>query len=244
MSKKAKTPSFICEIPLVVSPIQEKKLHSKFEVARHFYNQCLAEAKKRLALMQQSKHYHVIRSLPPSQKDEKRKQFQQLLKTFHFQEFDLHSFSKQLRINHLKRKAECAGAEVVEIDPRKTKLSQTCHCGRIKKKKLSERRHECECGVLSQRDLYSAYLARFIDEQNNFHADQATSSWSSADVLLQTAWEKTFQMASVSQVRNSFGNPFSRRQSRSSVTERIENSQAEMVVRPAETLRQLFLFPS
>ncbi|MEK7487503.1 MAG: transposase, partial [Planctomycetota bacterium] len=51
--------------------------------------------------MQQSKQYQAIRSLPPSQKDEKCKRFQQLLKTFQFQEFDLHSFSKQLRKSYL-----------------------------------------------------------------------------------------------------------------------------------------------
>ncbi|MEK7485250.1 MAG: transposase, partial [Planctomycetota bacterium] len=466
MSKKAKTPSFICKVPLQVSPSQEKKLHSKFEVARHFYNQCLSEAKKRLAFMQQSKQYQTIHQFPYFNKEEKSKQFQQLLKTFSFQEFDLHSFSKHLRksylgthidsqmgqklasrafsavekiwyrkakrvrfkgkfqlssiegksnqsglkwrnnqvlwqglklkskidpddkllkyslqkrvkyvrllrsqirgkwrfyaqlvlagspyekpkkqgevqlkgsvgldlgpssiaivsefsaelkifcpelklkalekrtlqrkldrqrrannptnyeangtikkgkktwknskhylktrtqiseierklasqrktshgtlvnrilkmgrgfhfeslsykgwqkglfgksvsrnapgyfINHLKRKAESASARVVEMNTRTTKLSQTCHCGRIHKKKLSQRIHACNCGVSAQRDLYSAYLARFVDEENVFHTDQATSSWLSADSLLRTAWEKTYQTASVSQVRN------------------------------------------
>jgi hypothetical protein len=134
-------------------------------------------------------------------------------------------------IDRLKRKAESASAKVVELNTRTTKLSQTCHCGRIQKKKLSERRHQCECGVSAQRDLYSAYLARFVDKDNHFHADQATSSWSSADSLLQTAWEKTYQTASVSQVRNSFGNPFSLRQSSSSAQERIDRSQARNVVR-------------
>ncbi|MEK7485467.1 MAG: zinc ribbon domain-containing protein, partial [Planctomycetota bacterium] len=132
-------------------------------------------------------------------------------------------------IDRLKRKAESASATVVEMNTRTTKLSQTCHCGRIQKKKLSERRHECECGVSAQRDLYSAYLARFVDEKNVFHADQAISSWSSADLLLQTVWEKTYQTASISQVRNSFGNPFSQRQSRSFAKERTERSKAGML---------------
>ncbi|MEK7483852.1 MAG: transposase [Planctomycetota bacterium] len=188
----------------------------------------------------------------------------QLLKkgrSFHFEELSYKGWQKGLFgksvsrnapgyfIGRLKRKAESASAKVVEMNTRKTKLSQTCHCGRIKKKKLSDRRHHCDCGVSAQRDLYSAYLARFVDAENVFHADQAISSWSSADSLLQTAWEKTYQTASVAQVRNSFGNPFSLRQSGSPAEERIERSSVGNVVASVsqidgESPKQLFLFPS
>jgi putative transposase len=61
----------------------------------------------------------------------------------------------------LHRKAERAGGVVQWINPRTAKLSQTCPCGSVQKKPLSERWHTCQqCGASAQRDLMSAWLAR------------------------------------------------------------------------------------
>lgn len=46
-----------------------------------------------------------------------------------------------------------------------------------------------------QRDLYSAYLARF-DKDDILHATEANSSWSSAEPLLRAAWRNSQQLAS------------------------------------------------
>lgn len=56
----------------------------------------------------------------------------------------------------LSCKAEEAGRVVVEVDPRFT--SQTCSgCGRVEKKKLAVRVHECsECGLILDRDINAA----------------------------------------------------------------------------------------
>jgi putative transposase len=64
-------------------------------------------------------------------------------------------------VSLLRRKAENAGARVVDI-PAGLRLSQTCHgCGAIRKKPLSLRVHSCACGIGPvQRDLYSALLLR------------------------------------------------------------------------------------
>ena len=92
-------------------------------------------------------------------------------------------------VSHLKSKAERAGGRVVEIPTYNTKLSQTCQCGRVKKKKLSERIHQCECGVIAQRDLYSALLAKHI-EPDTFvlQVSQLLVDWQSAELRLQAAW--------------------------------------------------------
>jgi len=66
-------------------------------------------------------------------------------------------------VAHLKRKASEIGVVMTELPTHRTRLSQTCHCGRIRKKSLSERIHRCECGIRAHRDLYSAYLARYVD---------------------------------------------------------------------------------
>jgi hypothetical protein len=65
-------------------------------------------------------------------------------------------------VSLLMRKAESAGAQAAML-PTSLRLSQLCHgCGTIEKKPLSQRLHQCQCGVGPvQRDVYSAWLARF-----------------------------------------------------------------------------------
>jgi len=92
-------------------------------------------------------------------------------------------------VSHLTSKAERAGGRVVQIPTHSTKLSQTCQCGRVAKKKLSERVHRCECGVVAQRDLYSAFLAKHT-EPDTFvlQVSQLLVDWQSAELRLQAAW--------------------------------------------------------
>lgn len=55
----------------------------------------------------------------------------------------------------LAYKAERAGCQLIEVDPRYT--SQTCpECGQIKPKTLSQRLHECDCGCVLDRDVAAA----------------------------------------------------------------------------------------
>jgi Putative transposase DNA-binding domain len=84
------------------------------------------------------------------------------------------------------------GAETASKRRRRTKLSQTCQCGRVQKKPLSLRVHACPgCGLQMQRDLYSAYLIRFVDPKTLLlHADQAIKAWPGAESLLRAAWQQ------------------------------------------------------
>lgn len=60
-------------------------------------------------------------------------------------------------LNVLKRKAENAGVQFVEVNPSGT--SQTCpQCGAVVKKKLSQREHNCPCGCKLHRDHASALV--------------------------------------------------------------------------------------
>lgn len=88
----------------------------------------------------------------------------------------------------LRRKAENAGGGVEEINTWTTALSQSCQCGRREKKPLKDRWHRCPCGVEAQRDLYSAYLACFVDD-HQLMADQASKAWSGMDIALRTAMD-------------------------------------------------------
>lgn len=94
-------------------------------------------------------------------------------------------------VAELTRKAETAGGSVIEFPTTSTALSQMCQCDRKVKKKLSARWHNCTCGVSAQRDLYSAYLARHVKEDNTgkyyLDTDSATNEWPAAQPLIASA---------------------------------------------------------
>jgi putative transposase len=67
-------------------------------------------------------------------------------------------------LSQLSVKAACAGRTLAQVDAKFT--SQTCPgCGTIKKKELSERKHECPCGCVGHRDAIAArvILLRAVD---------------------------------------------------------------------------------
>ena len=59
-----RTPSFVCEMPLRVSPAQERTLLARLEAARQVRVTCLGEARKRVRLVRESKAYQHARTLP------------------------------------------------------------------------------------------------------------------------------------------------------------------------------------
>lgn len=60
-------------------------------------------------------------------------------------------------VSMIRYKAESAGCEVVEVDPRGT--SQTCpECGTVAAKTLAERTHRCDCGCVLDRDVAAAMV--------------------------------------------------------------------------------------
>jgi putative transposase len=72
-------------------------------------------------------------------------------------------------ITTLSRKAASAGGQVALIDTRTTRLSQRCVCGAVTKKPLSQRIHRCGCGVVEDRDVFSAFLVRHVDPKVHPH---------------------------------------------------------------------------
>ena len=107
-------------------------------------------------------------------------------------------------VSILRRKAESAGGEVIEFSTYQTKLSQTCHCGRIKKKQLSERWHICPCGTEAQRDLYSASLALFV-ENDQLDTCQAKEAWPVVGPLLECAVSSLDKLVKGKSRLSSFG---------------------------------------
>lgn len=93
--------------------------------------------------------------------------------------------------NRLKDKLTLLGGKYQEINTYKTKLSQTCICGRVHKKELSERIHHCpECGLTMQRDLFSAYLALFVSSNNKLDMKQSQKNYSNYEPILNECLNK------------------------------------------------------
>ncbi len=99
---------------------------------------------------------------------------------------------------------------VFNINPWRARLSQTCHSGRVKKKARSERWHTCPCGASAQRDLFSAWLARFVDPDTSLlDVGQAQTAWPGWEPTLQAAYEQAInnQPARGRRLPAAFGRP-------------------------------------
>jgi hypothetical protein len=104
-------------------------------------------------------------------------------------------------IDHLRRTVASTGGTLSEFPTRPTKLSQYCHgCQTYVKKPLSQRWHQCACGIGPvQRDLYSAWLAAHLDLANHIPSI-AQDSWEGAELRLRAAVEVLQQRANEGQV--------------------------------------------
>jgi transposase len=106
-------------------------------------------------------------------------------------------------IERLKRTVASTGGTLIEVQTQQTKLSQFCHgCGRTRKKPLWQRWHACECGVGPvQRDLYSAFLAAYLESENDFPScARYVVPWEGAETRLRAAQERVVQRANEGQL--------------------------------------------
>jgi hypothetical protein len=100
-------------------------------------------------------------------------------------------------IEHVKRTVAKTGGTLIEVPTYQTKLSQYCHgCHTYRKKPLSERWHECACGLGPvQRDLYSACLLAYLDPQELIPSI-AHEAWEGAELRLRAVMECLQERAS------------------------------------------------
>ncbi|HLG61789.1 MAG TPA: transposase [Ktedonosporobacter sp.] len=95
--KRAKTPTFLIELPLQVDWSQERQLRAHLEAARCLYNALLGETMKRLRCMRSDPAWNKARAIPRSHKQERAQAFSALRKQYHFSEYDLHEYAKRAR---------------------------------------------------------------------------------------------------------------------------------------------------
>ncbi len=92
---KTTTPSFILELPLKTTPVQESTILVRLDAGRQLYNACLGESRKRLDLLRQSKEFQEIRILPKGK--EKTEAFKSLNRKYEFTEYDIHHYAAGIR---------------------------------------------------------------------------------------------------------------------------------------------------
>jgi putative transposase len=97
---KSVTPTFMCELSLVLSSAAERVMNVRFDVARQTYNACLSEALRRLDLLRESKAYQAACKLPrgasgSSAAKIRTAAFRQADKRWGFREYDLHRWATE-----------------------------------------------------------------------------------------------------------------------------------------------------
>jgi hypothetical protein len=132
-------------------------------------------------------------------------------------------------IEMLRRTVAKTGGTLHEVSTRSTKLSQYCHgCGQYERKPLSQRWHQCPCGIGPvQRDLYSALLAASLHPPDNIPSI-AHDAWEGAELRLRAAVEVLQQRANEGQdLPRSVGIP----RARARLPQSLVSNQQELVYR-------------
>jgi hypothetical protein len=111
-------------------------------------------------------------------------------------------------IEILKRKAESAGGELIELNTWTLKMSQYDHIRQdYTKKKLSDRWHNLgvNADIQVHRDVYSAFLAYCVDtsiEENKHNPSILNKEWTSLEPVLKQMGLCKTKAASLSSVRD------------------------------------------
>src|SRR5215831_12570745 len=111
--KRAKTPSFLIELPLQVDWSQERHLRAHLEAARCLYNALLGEASKRLHRMRNNPAWQSARAIPSSNTQERAQAFSALRKKHHFSEYELHEYAKVARTSWIADHIESTMAQTL-----------------------------------------------------------------------------------------------------------------------------------
>jgi transposase len=111
--KRAKTPTFLLELPLQVDWSQERHVRAHLEAARSLYNALLGEAMKRLRCMRNDPAWSKAGAIPRSHKQERAQAFSALRKKYRFSEYELHAYAKRARVSWIADHIESTMAQTL-----------------------------------------------------------------------------------------------------------------------------------
>jgi hypothetical protein len=94
MGKRRQAPTFLLELPLMVTEGQAKHLRAHLEAGRQFYNAVLSEGQRRLRQMRADPAWKAARAIPRSRKPERAAAFSRLREQYGFSEYALHQTAR------------------------------------------------------------------------------------------------------------------------------------------------------
>ena len=95
---KSSTHSFVHELPLDITPKDDRELDIRLEASRHLYNACLQQCLRQIALIRQSRLWRKARRLSRIEHGKERKElFKQAKKEYGYSEYQLHTFVAEVR---------------------------------------------------------------------------------------------------------------------------------------------------
>src|SRR5689334_11106463 len=94
---KKPAPTFLLELPLVVTAGQAKRVRAHLEAARHLYNALLSEGQHRLRHMRADPAWQAARAIPRTNQLDRQRAFGALRQRYGFSEYALHEAAKELR---------------------------------------------------------------------------------------------------------------------------------------------------
>lgn len=97
--KRARTPSFLIELPLAADSVQSSHLRAHLAAGRCLYNALLSEANKRLRKMRSDPEWQAACAIPRTQKKERSRAFARLRQLYRFSEYALHTYAKGARVS-------------------------------------------------------------------------------------------------------------------------------------------------
>ncbi len=111
--KRAKTPTFLLQLPLRVDWSQQHRLRAHLEVARCLYNALLGEANQRLRRMRHDPAWEEARALPRTNQQGRTQAFAALRKQYRFSEYELHEHVKVARVSWIADHIESTMAQTL-----------------------------------------------------------------------------------------------------------------------------------
>jgi len=110
---RAKTPTFLLELPLVADAGQAARLGGHLEVGRQFYNAVLSAGQRRLRRMRADPAWQAARAIPRTHKQERRAAFSALRERYGFSEYAFHELAKGLRVSWLAEHLDAVLAQTL-----------------------------------------------------------------------------------------------------------------------------------
>jgi hypothetical protein len=109
---KKRTPTFLQELPLQVTPGQARRLRAHLEAARQPYNALLSEGQQRLRRMRADPAWQAACAIPRTKPKARKRAFGTLLQEYGFSDYALHDAAKGLNCTQDPRPRRCgAGPE-------------------------------------------------------------------------------------------------------------------------------------